>query len=130
MAVNTLTRTVVSVFASMDDVHAAVQSLKRAGFSRGEICVLTNVAGIGALTALGVPESDARLYAEGLRRGLIVVTARTGDSGADPARQILDSAGAVDLDAQASGWRDSRPSGSHPGAEPLSAGELRREREY
>ena len=85
---------------------------------------------IGALTEAGVPEDEAHYYAEGVRRGQVLVTVRTDETRADQARQILDSNGAVDVEGRASEWRDRGWSGHNPGAEPLSADELRREQEY
>lgn len=85
---------------------------------------------IGALTQSGIPEDEAHHYAEGVRRGGVLVTVHTNDADAERARDILDRAGAVDMDDRASNWRDQGWTGHDPGAEPLSADELRREREY
>lgn len=51
---------------------------------------------IGALTNDDVSEDDAHVYAEGVRRGGTLVTARVDDSHAARARAILTS-GAVDI---------------------------------
>ncbi|RUM95425.1 hypothetical protein EET67_23360 [Pseudaminobacter arsenicus] len=51
---------------------------------------------IGALTDDGVDEGDAHVYAEGLRRGGTLVSARVPDELAPTARAIL-SSGAVDI---------------------------------
>jgi hypothetical protein len=64
---------------------------------------------IGALTDAGVDERDAHVYAEGVRRGSILVTARVDDSRADAAQAILNSDTGVNLetrrrDYEASGW--------------------------
>lgn len=85
---------------------------------------------IGALTEAGVPEDEAHYYAEGVRRGQVLVTVKTDETRADQARQILDSNNAVDVEGRASAWRDRGWSGHNPGAEPLSADELRREQDY
>ena len=85
---------------------------------------------IGALTESGVPEEEAHYYAEGVRRGHVLVTVRADESNADRARDIMDRFGAVDVEGRATDWRDRGWSGHNPGAEPLSADELRREREY
>ena len=42
---------------------------------------------VGALTEAGVPEADAHVYAEGVRRGGSLVTARVGDELATDARK-------------------------------------------
>src|SRR5436305_13043001 len=44
---------------------------------------------VGALTGAGVPERDAHFYAEGVRRGGTLVTARVEDARAPAAREIL-----------------------------------------
>ncbi len=54
---------------------------------------------IGALTAAGVSESEAHVYAEGVRRGGTLVTARVEDSQADAADAILHQ-GRVDISAR------------------------------
>jgi hypothetical protein len=85
---------------------------------------------IGALTEAGVPEEEAHRYAEGLRRGHVLVTIRTDANRAERAREIMDTHGAVDVEGRASSWRERGWTGHNPGAEPLSEDELRREREY
>lgn len=61
---------------------------------------------IGGLTKRGVPEDDAHLLAEGVKRGatLLVVTARN-DEMATKAVEILKRHGAVDLEQRAAQWR-------------------------
>jgi NAD(P)H-hydrate repair Nnr-like enzyme with NAD(P)H-hydrate dehydratase domain len=44
---------------------------------------------VGTLTSAGVPERDANMYAEGVRRGGTLVTARVADAQAPSAREIL-----------------------------------------
>jgi len=53
---------------------------------------------IGGLRNAGVPESDARYYAEGVKRGGVLVTVRTDDRMVDRVSDILDDAGARDVD--------------------------------
>jgi uncharacterized protein (TIGR02271 family) len=60
---------------------------------------------IGALTDLGVPEEDAHYYAEGVRRGGVLVTVATDDATADRAAEIMRRHGAVDIDERAQQWR-------------------------
>lgn len=52
---------------------------------------------VGALTNAGVPESDAHVFAEGLRRGGALVTARVDDGRAALAGVILKNANGVDI---------------------------------
>jgi hypothetical protein len=51
---------------------------------------------VGALTESGVPEEDAHVYAEGVRRGGSLVTARVEDDLVQRAEDILDSAERVE----------------------------------
>ncbi|MBX4862471.1 hypothetical protein G9X64_22255 [Rhizobium sophorae] len=51
---------------------------------------------IGALTDSGVPEDDAHLYAEGVRRGGSLVTAKVDDARASEAQAILQGSNWVD----------------------------------
>ena len=60
---------------------------------------------IGGLTEAGVPEHHAEYYAEGVRRGGVLVTVRTTDALADRAADILDDAGAMDVDERAAQWQ-------------------------
>lgn len=64
---------------------------------------------VGALTDSGVPENDAHVYAEGVRRGGTLVTAKVDDQLVPEAERILGQAASVDLEArrgeyQADGW--------------------------
>jgi hypothetical protein len=51
---------------------------------------------VGSLSSAGVPEHDANFYAEGVRRGGTLVTARVEDARASPAREILQRFKSVD----------------------------------
>src|SRR5688500_7300625 len=61
---------------------------------------------IGGLTQLGVPEEEAHYYAEGVRRGGILVTvAADSDAEADRAVHIMKRHGAADIDERATEWK-------------------------
>ena len=61
---------------------------------------------IGGLTNLGVPEEEAHYYAEGVRRGGILVTvAADSDSEAETAVSVMRRHGAVDIDQRATEWK-------------------------
>jgi hypothetical protein len=85
---------------------------------------------IGALTERGVPEQDARYYAEGIRRGDILVTVHASGERADRASEMMDAEGAVNINDRVSAWRKRGWTDHDPSAAPLTAAELRREREY
>jgi uncharacterized protein (TIGR02271 family) len=64
---------------------------------------------IGAIRQHGVPEEDAHLYAEGIRRGGTLVTVHTDQGSSARVEEILNSHGAVDVDErrreyEKSGW--------------------------
>ena len=64
---------------------------------------------IGAMTESGIPERDAHVYAEGVRRGGTLVTARVDDPMVADAQRILGQSTAVNVaarrrDYEAAGW--------------------------
>lgn len=87
---------------------------------------------IGALTDAGVSEDEASVYAEGVRRGGTLVTARVEDALAPTAARILDESRRVDLtDKRAeytrSGWtgfEDTLPMDGPTGASTRPTGGL------
>jgi hypothetical protein len=85
---------------------------------------------IGALTEAGIPEEDAKHYAEGVRRGDILVTIRTSGMLADRALEIVDLHHAVNVNDRVSDWQKRGWTGWSHNHEPLSEDELKRERDY
>jgi len=63
---------------------------------------------VGALVGAGIPENDANIYAEGIRRGgaLVAVQVQT-DNEADRAADIMDHHNVVDIDERGSTYRQS-----------------------
>ena len=64
---------------------------------------------LGSLTDAGVDESDAHVYAEGIRRGGTLVSVRVDELKEDAAASILRQAGSVDVkdrrsEYEAGGW--------------------------
>jgi uncharacterized membrane protein len=53
---------------------------------------------IGALIGLGIPEEDANVYAEGVRRGGTLLVVQAEDAEVDRVHAILDRDGAVDIE--------------------------------
>lgn len=78
---------------------------------------------IGALVGAGVPEEDANMYAEGVRRGGTLVTVNAEDTMADRAYSIMQQNGASDIDTQAAGWRESGWNRFDESAEPYELGD-------
>ncbi len=61
---------------------------------------------VGSLTGAGVPEHDANFYAEGVRRGGTLVTARVDDARAPVAREILQHRKWVDPTVRSAVYRE------------------------
>jgi hypothetical protein len=83
---------------------------------------------IGALTQSGVSEEDAHIYAEGVRRGGTLVTARVPESDQQRYEAILDRS-AVDIRERARLYEESGWNRFDPNAPPYTADQVRRERE-
>lgn len=83
---------------------------------------------IGAMTESGVPEHDAHVYAEGVRRGGSLVSARVDDVRADEADAILRRAKSVDISARGTAYRKSGWERFDPAAPIYTAEQLERER--
>ncbi|HEX9440085.1 MAG TPA: hypothetical protein VF909_10395, partial [Roseiflexaceae bacterium] len=62
---------------------------------------------LGALVGLGIPREDAEFYAEGIKRGGVLVTVQASDDRASEALNIMRGANAVDVDTQRNAWRQS-----------------------
>jgi hypothetical protein len=82
---------------------------------------------LGALTQFGIPPDDAHVYAEGIRRGGIVVTARAHQDYVQRVVAIL-SRGAVDIGLREAEWRAGGWQGFDPNAAPYTPEEIRAER--
>jgi uncharacterized protein (TIGR02271 family) len=83
---------------------------------------------IGSLTRLGIPEEQARNYAEAVRRGGALVTVRAEDDMAERVADIMSEHNAIDIDRQAAEWRKSGWTGFDADAKPLSSNDVDRER--
>ena len=60
---------------------------------------------------MGIPEEDATFYAEGVKRGGVLVTVQTGDDRASEALSIMRRSNAVDVDTQRRSWTEGGWSG-------------------
>jgi hypothetical protein len=95
------------VVGLMHDAHEArglVRALEDAGFDLEDIDATGTL--VDGLSQVGVSAEDAHFFAEGARRGGMIVCARAGDARmAEQAADIMDEHGAVDVDACSAGWR-------------------------
>jgi len=83
---------------------------------------------IGSMTNAGVPENDANIYAEGVRRGGTLVTARVADAQATDAQAILQRHRYVDLNARGRIYREEGWSAFDPAAPAYTADQVAKER--
>jgi hypothetical protein len=83
---------------------------------------------IGALTKAGVSKEDADVYAEGLRRGGAVVSARVEHADAPRLQAIMDRS-SVKLVDRSTAYRNAGWKSFDPGAAPYTADQVRRERD-
>ncbi len=82
---------------------------------------------IGALTEAGVSKDDAETYAEGVRRGGTLVTARVAENDRARLDAILDRS-AVNIQNRRSAWQKSGWKSYDPAAAPYTADRVRKER--
>jgi hypothetical protein len=75
---------------------------------------------IGALAGAGIPEEEAHVYAEGVRRGGTLVTVATNDMNSSQVSSILLRSGAVDINKRGEEWRRSGWSRFDPDAGPYT----------
>ncbi len=84
---------------------------------------------VGSLTGAGVPEHDANFYAEGVRRGGTLVTARVDDARASMAREILQRHKWVDPAVRGSAYRQTGWTSFDESAPPYTPEQVAAERD-
>ncbi|WP_419827140.1 general stress protein [Sphingomonas sp.] len=83
---------------------------------------------VGALKNAGHSEDEAQVYAEGVRRGGTMVSARVDDSDAARVEAALDRASRVDVAARGAAYRQSGWTGFDENAPAYTTAEIDRER--
>ena len=83
---------------------------------------------LGALVDAGVPEEQANLYAEGVRRGGTLVKVTATEDRVDEANRIMDRFNPIDIDQRATTWRSEKWSSFDPNATPYTQTDFERER--
>ena len=76
---------------------------------------------LGALIGLGIPEDEAEYYAEGVRRGGVLLTVQADEFNAQQIMNIMNNHDPIDINERASQWRDEGWTGFDPDAEPVKA---------
>ncbi|MGV7218700.1 hypothetical protein [Bradyrhizobium sp. UFLA05-112] len=83
---------------------------------------------VGALTQAGVSKEDASRYAEGIRRGGTLVSARVADSDRSRLDAVLDES-SVNLSERSTAWQKTGWTDFDAASPPLAPDDIRRERE-
>ena len=83
---------------------------------------------LGALVDAGIPEEEANVYAEGVRRGGTLIKVTTSEDRVDEANRIIDSFHPIDIDQRATTWRSENWSRFDPDATPYTQTDFDRER--
>ncbi len=118
------TRTLTAMFPSKSDAERAGQMLVSelnvdratvqtspgagvadAGYDKSKPYEETGF--FASLKNMMLPEEDRYAYAEGMRRGAVLLNVKVDESQIDRASDILERTGAMDLDAQEATWRKS-----------------------
>lgn len=115
-----MTKTIVALYDTRSDAEAALRDLEADGFDRsvGEIVTHADTVGTGEwggerggflsrLSGWNVPESDAHVYAEGMRRGGTLLTLRVDDADVDRAVAVLERGAVVDIEHRGEAYRSS-----------------------
>lgn len=109
--------TLTALYDTRGDADTATERLvTEAGLARSDIAVTAQEVGqdadaaegggfIASLKNLFVPDQDRNTYAEAVRRGGFLLTARVEKGSAERAMDILEEHGAVDLDDRQQSWR-------------------------
>jgi stress response protein YsnF len=84
---------------------------------------------IGALVEAGIPDEEAEMYAEGVRRGGTLVVLDAADERAGEAADILEEHDPVDMEKRAEAWREEGWEGFEKEEEPYTEEEVFAERE-
>lgn len=88
-------------------VIAAGSLLSILGLAGGGAAVGAAVGGlVGGMTGLGVKEEEAHVYAEGVRRGGVLITVAAPDDLAATAARLLKENGAQDIDLMRREWEE------------------------
>ena len=135
-----MTQTITAMFDSRSDAQAAIAKLTAAGIPQASIRLLPDAEGgysrterssydhqrdeggfWASLKDAFLPEEDRYAYSEGMSRGgvMLAVTAETSNAAA--VMDVLEDAGAVNIDEREAAWRKEGWSGYAAGATTASA---------
>ena len=123
-----MTRTITAFFDTRAEAQAAADRLRHMGLGTADVAIHDAGAGAGtermsgsatgepkgflaSLSDFFVPDDERTTYEEGVRRGGSVLTVRAEESNFDAVSDVLEEAGAVDLDTREAEWRSQGWSG-------------------
>ncbi|WP_207479217.1 YsnF/AvaK domain-containing protein [Arenibaculum pallidiluteum] len=147
-------RTIVALYDDHEDARRASDDLVAAGFSQTDIDIqggalataasggtgagfnagsgwagdFSGGARVASLTRLGVPQQDAEIYAEGVRRGGSLLIARVASADVDRALDVIERHGPVDLGSRAASYREAGWTGYEAGSADYGVDEAAGER--
>jgi uncharacterized protein (TIGR02271 family) len=118
------TRTVTAMFNSRPNAERAAEQLQsQLNLTRGSVRLSPEIGTtdtgydksapyqetgfFASLKNMFLPDEDRYAYAEGMRRGNVLVSAQVDESEINRAADLLEHAGAVDLDQEEASWRKS-----------------------
>jgi hypothetical protein len=84
---------------------------------------------VGGLLALDIPENEASLYAEGVRRGGTLVTATVNDDLVNSVEDVMRRHNPIDVDRRAEGWKQTGWNTFNPTDRSYTSDEITRDRE-
>jgi uncharacterized protein (TIGR02271 family) len=113
----TMNRTITAMFDTRAQADQGAQNLRAAGAQNVRIHAAEGASTSGtarpdedrgilaSIADLFVPDDDRATYGEGLRRGSVLVSGEVSEGQLDAAMDVLEAAGAVDLDTREEEWR-------------------------
>lgn len=97
-----MSTTIIAMYDTPSQAEAAIAEIRRTGIDNGAVDLLQGGEEpsvlISRLTEGGVEAEEARIYAEAIAEGRAMVAVDAGDEAADDVFEILNRAGARDLD--------------------------------
>ncbi len=99
-------KTVIGLYDQRSEAQQVKNDLDNSGFDSSQVRMMQNGNVKSSLTSAGVPEHEADLYAEGVRRGGTLIAINVDDSRTNEAVDIMNRHDPVDIDRRVKLWRD------------------------
>ncbi len=136
-------KTVIGFLDDFDEAEDLADDLQDAGITRSSIEIVRSGPGVTGKEEGGffqklkrmfgmhsdVPPEHQGYYAEGVRRGGVLVAATVPEDAVDRITDLMNDYGAVDIESRAENWKKSGWKGYDETAVPYSADQIARERE-